>query len=51
MTIGAIDKLYNYKTIGNAYFKGQLIRIQDINDDFHLVNTIAKELYQGIYLN
>ena len=51
MTIGAIDNLYNYKTIGNAYFKGQLIRIQNINDDFHLVNTIAKELHQGIYLN
>ena len=51
MTIGAIDNLYNYKTIGNAYFKGQLIRIYDINDDFHLANTIAKELHQGIYLN
>ena len=51
MTIGAIDNLYNYKTIGNAYFKGQLIRIYNINDDFHLVNTIAKELHQGIYLN
>lgn len=50
MTIGAIDNLYNYKTTENAYFKGQIIRL-NIDDDFHVANTIAKELYQGLYLN
>ena len=50
MTIGAIDNLYNYKTTEDSYFKGQIIRL-NIEDDFHVANTIAKELYQGIYLN
>ena len=49
MTIQAIDNLVNYKTTDSSYFKGQLIRIENIPDDFHVVNTIAKELNQGIY--
>lgn len=49
MTIQAIDRLVNYKTTDSSYFKGQLIRINNIPDDFHVVNTISKELNQGIY--
>lgn len=49
MTIQAIDNLTNYKTTDSSYFKGQLIRINNIPDDFHVVNTISKELNQGIY--
>jgi hypothetical protein len=33
-----------------GYFKGQLIRLEDIGDDFHVANTIANELYKGVYI-
>jgi hypothetical protein len=49
MTIQAIDKLVNYKMTDYSYFKGQLIRIENIPDDFHVVSTISRELNQGIY--
>jgi len=55
-TIGRIDTLQNNidnKPIymGNpGYFKGQLIRLQDFNEDSHLANAIAGELYKGVYI-
>jgi len=55
-TIGRIDTLQNNidnKPIymGNpGYFKGQLIRLQDFNEDSHLANAIAGELYKGVYV-
>lgn len=54
-TIGRPDTLENmiankpaYQPLG--YVKGQLIRLESINDDFHIVNTIASELYKGVYV-
>ena len=53
MTVMAIGKLSNY--IGYnyedepAYIKGKLIRLTAINDDYHLVNTISRELNLGLY--
>lgn len=55
-TIGRIDTLEN--NINNkplylgepGYFKGQLIRLQDFNEDSHLANAIAGELYKGVYI-
>lgn len=32
------------------YFKGQLIRCDDIHEDAHLVNTIYDELLKGVYV-
>lgn len=52
MTVGVIGKMEDYIHEGAEdyeYFKGQLIRI-DLNDDFHLINTIANELNQGVYI-
>lgn len=51
MSINTIDNPYNYISGENCYFKGQLIRIEDIDDEFHVVNTIAGELSKGIYFN
>lgn len=51
MTVNTIDNPYNYISGSNCYFKGLLIRIEDINDEFHVVNTIAGELSKGIYFN
>lgn len=55
-TIGRVDTLEN--NIMNkplymsqpGYFKGQLIRLQDFNEDSHLANAIAGELYKGVYI-
>ena len=57
MTVMAIGKLkdyvgnsWSYKNItSKGYIKGSLIRL-DINDDFHLLNEIANEIYKGVYL-
>lgn len=47
MTVMAIGTMSQYT---EGYFKGKLIRLESINDDFHIVNTIASELYKGVYL-
>lgn len=53
MSIGRIgtinDYLVNKPVSEFAYFKGQIIKI-DINDDYHVANKIASELYKGVYL-
>lgn len=55
MTIGKIsDYINNRWSYGDitdkGYIKGKLIKI-DIDDDFHIVNTIAAELNKGVYTN
>ena len=57
MTVMAIGKINDY--IGNSwsydgieskgYIKGQLIRLETIDEDFHLINAIAGELNKGVY--
>lgn len=55
-TIGRIDTLQNMITNKPVsldkpgYFKGQIIRLEDIGDDFHVTNSIANELYKGVYI-
>ena len=62
MTVGRIDSITNY--INNSweyavsteevindqgYIKAKVIRIDGINDDFHLLNAISDELNKGVY--
>ena len=47
MTVMAIGTISQYT---EGYFKGKLIRLEGISDDYHIVNTIASELYKGVYL-
>lgn len=54
MTIGTINNYVNnewsYNNIESKnYIKGQLIRL-DINEDFHIINEIANEINQGIFM-
>ena len=50
MTISTIGNINQFRIKGKeSYIKGQLIRLEGLDDDFHLVNTIAKELHQGLY--
>ena len=39
------------KTYSQPYIKGKLIRLDSLNEDFHLVNEIANELNQGVFIN
>lgn len=54
MSIGRIGKLVDY--IPNkpwsewGYFKGKVIRLEDLGDDFHVANMIANEMNKGVYI-
>lgn len=53
MTIMAIGSLSNYATSSDfdkVYVKGQLIRLDTIKDDFHLIDTIYQEVNKGFYV-
>lgn len=57
MTVGVIDQVQNY--INNSwsykfiedkgYIKGRVIRIDGIQDDFHLLTAISDEMFKGGY--
>ena len=57
MTVGVIDKIINYKDntwsykdiTDKGYIKARLIRLEGIEDDTHLLNSIADEVYKGFY--
>lgn len=34
----------------DGYFKAKLIRLEGVGDDHHIVNSIASELYKGVYI-
>lgn len=56
MTIGSIaDYISNQWSYGDItaenYIKGKLIRSEDIDEDFHILNAIGNELNQGVYFN
>ena len=57
MTIGRIGTLEefipyrpNLPGWDYGYFKGQLIRLEGIDDDFHIAKAIATELNKGVYI-
>lgn len=50
MTVMTIGTIGEYQQSEPTYIKGQLIRIEDLDHDYHLAKTIAKELNQGIYI-
>lgn len=53
MTIMAIGSLSNYATSSDfdkVYVKGQLIRLDTIKDNFHLIDAIYQEVNKGFYV-
>jgi hypothetical protein len=53
MTIMAIGKLSDYSISNNidkVYVKGQLIRLDTIKDDFHIVDAIYQEVNKGFFV-
>ena len=52
MTVMRIDTMRNYWRQFNelCYFKGELIRCDEIADDAHVLNNIYEELLKGVYI-
>lgn len=51
MTIGVIDTLQNYVVEGEKnFFKGQLIRCEEIEEDNHMLQEINNEFMKGVYI-
>nr|DAK75616.1 MAG TPA: hypothetical protein [Caudoviricetes sp.] len=57
MSVGVIGKIsdyiynsWSYEDITDkGYIKAQIIRLENIADDTHLLNAIAEEIYKGVY--
>ena len=50
MTIGTIEEYLPNKQFDLDYFKGKIIRFNNLGDDTHIANAIANELNKGVYL-
>lgn len=50
MSLGVIGKIIDYLQEDYSYIKGQMIRIEGIEEDFHLLNDIASEINKGVYI-
>lgn len=49
MTVGRVGTIQEFKKEEPTYIKGQFIRIE-IDEDYHLANTIAEEFSKGVYI-
>lgn len=51
MTIGAIDTISNYiQTDTKSFISAQVIRLDDIGEDYHCASAIANEIHKGVYI-
>lgn len=51
MTIGAIDTISNYiQTDTKSFISAQIIRLDDIGEDYHSASAIANEIHKGVYI-
>lgn len=57
MSVGAIGTIkeylnnnWSYNNIeSKGYIKGEIIRIENLDDEFHLLKSISDEIYKGVY--
>ena len=51
MSVRKIDKMGYYIGVDNSnYFRAKLIRLTDISEDNHYVETINEELMKGVFI-
>ena len=48
MTIGRIGKISDWLLSDYSYIKGQIIKLDDVAEDYHMALTIADEINKGI---
>lgn len=50
MTVGVIDTIGNYLQVEPTYIKGRIIRLENLDNDFHVAKVISEELYKGVFI-
>ena len=51
MTVGAIGTLSDYNSVSElTYVQGQLLRLEDIGEDYHTAMSIYEEIAKGLYI-
>ena len=50
MTIMRIGTMQQFIGSELNYIKGKLIRLEDVGEDYHIVNTLADELNKGVFI-
>ena len=50
MAIGRLVDYDNSNEIDKVFVKGQLIRLEDLKDDFHVADEVYKEVQKGFYV-
>lgn len=51
MTVGTIGTIRDFQqTTQKTYIKGKLIRLENLNEEYHYVNAIANELNKGVFI-
>lgn len=50
MTVMVIGTISEYLQIEPSYIKGRLIRMNSDYEDYHIVNALSDELYQGVFV-
>lgn len=50
MTVGRIGIIVDFIRDEKTYIKGKLIRIENIDEDFHILNAIADEMNKGVFI-
>lgn len=56
MTVMRISTIQNFRKVDKTYIKGKIIRFAgdnvnlELDEDSHIANAIANEIYQGVYI-
>ena len=50
MTVMRIGTINQFLQSEPSYIKGKLIRLESVKDDYHMIKSIAEELYKGVLI-
>ena len=50
MTVMRIGTINQFLQSEPSYIKGKLIRLESVRDDYHMIKSIAEELYKGVFI-
>lgn len=50
MSVGIIGKIEDYIYSNPTYIKGKIIRLENLDIDYHEANVIAEEIYKGVFI-
>lgn len=50
MTVMRIGKIIDYLREEPTYIKGRLIRLEDIEEDYHITTALADEMFKGVFI-